>query len=71
MATGEFRMAGIRKASLDAHAAARDAKEEDAKAPPMLQGRRWQRLTFPPMPWAAPCMESGLLLPVPVMQMMV
>jgi hypothetical protein len=32
VATGEFRMAGIRKASLDAHAAARDAKEEDAKA---------------------------------------
>lgn len=32
VATGEFRMADIRKASLDAHAAARDAKEQDAKA---------------------------------------
>ena len=32
VATGVFRMADIRKASLDAHAAARDAKEEDARA---------------------------------------
>jgi Imm-5 like putative immunity protein len=32
VATGVFKMADIRKASLDAHAAARDAKEEDAKA---------------------------------------
>jgi hypothetical protein len=31
-ATGVFRMADIRRASLDAHAAAREAKEEDAKA---------------------------------------
>ena len=32
VATGVFRMADIRKASLDAHAAAREAKEEDARA---------------------------------------
>jgi hypothetical protein len=31
-ATGVFRMADIRKASLDAHAAAREANEEDARA---------------------------------------
>jgi hypothetical protein len=31
-ATGVFRMADIRKASLDAHAAAREAREEDARA---------------------------------------
>ncbi len=32
VATGEFRMGEIRKAALDAHAAAREAKEEDSKA---------------------------------------
>jgi hypothetical protein len=38
---------------------------------PMLQARRWQRLTFPPMPWAALCMGSGLPLPAAITQMMV
>jgi hypothetical protein len=38
---------------------------------PTLQAKLWQRLTFPPMPWAALCMGSGLPLPVPVRQMMV
>jgi hypothetical protein len=32
VATGVFRMADIRKSSLDAHAAAREAKEDDARA---------------------------------------
>jgi len=32
VADGVFKMAAIRKASLDAHAAARDAEEEDARA---------------------------------------
>jgi hypothetical protein len=32
VATGVFRMADIRKASLDAHAAAREAEEEDSRA---------------------------------------
>jgi hypothetical protein len=66
--TGVFRMADIRSASLAAHAAARDAKENDA-ACYGARARRWLRRTSRSMPSAVPSTllkrSRRLTLPMP------
>jgi len=48
---GIFRMADVRKASLSAHAAAREVEEDDAaRSAARSAVKRWQQRMFPDMP---------------------